>query len=202
MVTGGAGLIGSHTVDLLLREDVESVVVFDNVINEANLREARRSKKLKVVQGDIFSTRDIRNAAKGADLVVHLAAMLLLTSSKRPGESLKTNILGTFKLLETISKYQPKRFVFGSSISIYGSSRDAGVMTEDYPFNNRTVYGASKIAGEQFCRIFHDMGGLKYLALRYSSAYGPRQHREGVYPRLIMTALDRIDAGLGPADRG
>ena len=75
-------------------------------------------------------------------------------------------------------------------------------MTEDYPFNNRTIYGASKIAGEQFCRIFHDVTGLKYVALRYSSAYGPRQHLEGVYPRLIMRALDRIDAGLSPQIEG
>jgi len=75
-------------------------------------------------------------------------------------------------------------------------------MKEDYPLNNRTMYGAGKIVGEQFCRVFHDMAGLSYLALRYSSVYGPRQHYEGLYPRLIMESLDRIEKGLPPRIEG
>ena len=202
LVTGGSGLIGSHTVDRLLREDVERVIVFDKVINKRSLENAMRSRKVNILQGDIFNFQDVEAAAKGVDFVFHFAAMLLYSSVKDPRGCLRDNINGTFNLLEIISKYRVKKLVFASSIAVYGSSREKVLMTEDYPFNNRTIYGASKIAGEQFCRIFHDMTGLKYVALRYSSVYGPRQHLQGVYPRLIVQALKRIEKGLSPQSEG
>jgi len=202
LVTGGAGLIGSHTVDRLLKEDVENIVVFDKVINERNLAEAMRSRRVKVIQGDIFKLQDVKAAVNGADFVFHFAAMLMLPSIKNPRKCLRDNIIGTFNLLELIGKQKVKKLIFASSIAPYGSSKEKVLMTEDYPFKNRTMYGASKIVGEQFCRIIYDMTGLKYLALRYSSAYGPRQHWEGLYPRLILHALERIDQGLPPQIEG
>ncbi len=202
LVTGGAGLIGSHTVDRLLRENIGNIIVFDSFINEKNLENAMRSRKVKIIQGNISDTKDIRAAVSGADFIFHLAARLLRPSARDIRGSLKDNIVGTFNLLEIAGKRKVKKFIFGSSISMYGSSQKPVVMTEDYPLNNRTMYGASKIAGEQFCRVFHDMYGLIYLALRYSGAYGPRQHIEGLYPRLIMHALDRLDKGLPPQIEG
>jgi UDP-glucose 4-epimerase len=202
LVTGGSGLIGSHTVDVLMKEDVRRVIVFDKVINERNLSEARRSKKVKIVQGDIFNPEEVKKASKGVDYAIHLAGMLLLPSSKDPRGALRDNIIGMFNLLETLTKQKIKRFIYSSSISIYGSSKKKVLMKEEYPLNNRTMYGAGKIVGEQFCRVFHDMTGLNYLALRYSSVYGPRQHYEGLYPRLIMESLDRIEKGLSPRLEG
>ena len=202
LVTGGSGLVGSHTVDALIKEDVKRIIVFDKVINERNLSEARKSKKVKIVQGDIFDPEEVKRASRGADYVFHFAGMLLIPSSKDPRGALRDNIIGMFNLLEILTKQKIKRFVYSSSISIYGSSKKRVLMREDYPLNNRTMYGAGKIVGEQFCRVFHDMTGLNYVALRYSSVYGPRQHYEGLYPRLIMESLDRIEKGLSPRLEG
>ncbi len=202
LVTGGSGLIGSHTVDRLVKEDVKKIIVFDKAINERNLSEAVKSKKVKIVQGDIFNPEEVKKASKGVDYVFHFAGMLLLPSAKNPRGALRDNIIGMFNLLETLTKQKMKRFVYSSSISIYGSSQKKVLMKEDYPLNNRTMYGAGKIVGEQFCRVFHDMTGLNYVALRYSSVYGPRQHYEGLYPRLIMESLDRIEKGLPPRLEG
>jgi len=198
LVTGGSGLIGSHTVDQLINEKVDRIIVFDKVINERNLENAKRSKKVKIIQGDIFDTKDMNKATKGVDYIFHFAGMLLLSSAKNPKGCLRDNINGMFNLLEIIVKRKVKKLIYSSSVSIYGSSKRKVLMKEDYPFNNRTMYGASKIVGEQFCRVFHDMEGLNYIALRYSSVYGPRQNPEGLYPRLIMHALERIEKRLEP----
>lgn len=202
LVTGGSGLIGSHTVDRLIDEDVDRIIVFDKVINERNLENAKKSKKVKILQGDIFNPMDVNKATEGVDYVYHFAGMLLLSSAKDPRGCLRDNINGMFNLLEILIERKIKKLIYSSSISIYGSSKKKVLMKEDYPFNNRTMYGASKIVGEQFCRVFHDMEGLNYLALRYSSVYGPRQHYEGLYPRLIMESLDRIEKGLSPQIQG
>jgi len=202
LVAGGSGLIGSHTVDYLTEEDVAKIIVFDKFMNEKNLIKARDSKKVEVIQGDISNPEDIEKALKGVDFVFHFAGMLLLSSAKNPRECLINNIHGMYNLLETLVKHKVKRLVYSSSISIYGSSKDKVLMKEDYPLRNKTMYGASKIVGEQFCRVFNDMAGLNYMALRYSSVYGPRQHYEGVYPRLMLHSLDRIENGLPPQIEG
>ena len=202
LVTGGSGLIGSHTVDYLVEEDVARIIVFDKFINEKNLIKARKSKKVEVIQGDISNSLDVDKALEGIDFLFHFAGTLLLTSAKNPRECLINNINGMFNLMEAFVEHDVKKLVYSSSISIYGSSKEKILMKEDYPLRNRTMYGASKIVGEQFCRVFNDMVGLNYLALRYSSVYGPRQHYEGVYPRLIMHSLDRIEKGLSPQIEG
>lgn len=202
LVSGGSGLIGSHTIDQLIKEDVNKIIVFDKVINERNLQNARTSKKVEILQGDIFDPEDVRKATRGVDYVFHFAGMLLLSSSKDPRGCLRDNINGMFNLLEILVKQQIKRLIYSSSVSIYGSSKKKVLMKEDYPLNNRTMYGSSKIVGEQFCRVFHDTEGLNYMALRYSSVYGPRQHYGGLYPRLIMESLDRMGKGLSPQIEG
>ena len=202
LVTGGSGLIGSHTVDYLVEENVARIIVFDKFINEKNLIKARKSKKVEIIQGDISSSEDVEKALKGVDFAFHFAGMLLLSAAENPRECLINNINGMFNLLEAFVEHDVKKLVYSSSISIYGSSKEKILMKEDYPLRNRTMDGASKIVGEQFCRVFNDMTGLNYLALRYSSVYGPRQHYEGVYPRLIMHSLDRIGKGLPPQIQG
>ena len=202
MVTGGSGLIGSHTVDSLIHEDVKKIIVFDKMIHDRNLANARKSRKVKIIQGDIFNPQDVKKAVKGVDYVFHFAGMLLLPAAKDPRGCLRDNIIGMFNLLEILVKQQIKKLVYSSSVSIYGSSKKKVFMGEDYPFNNRTMYGAGKIVGEQFCRVFHEMTGLPYLSLRYSSVYGPRQHHEGLYPRLIMDSLDLIEKGYPPQIQG
>jgi UDP-glucose 4-epimerase len=202
LVTGGSGMIGSHTVDKLIKRDVEKVIVFDKYINHENLTKYLDSNKVEIIQGDIFDIDRVKSSLEGIDYVFHFAGMLLLSAAKNPRGCLRDNINGMYNLLEVITQRKIKKLVYSSSVSIYGSSKDNIPMTEDHPLRNRTMYGASKIMGEQFCRVFHDMAGLDYVALRYSSVYGPRQHYEGLYPRLIMESLDRIERGLSPQIQG
>jgi UDP-glucose 4-epimerase len=107
------------------------------------------------------------------------------------------NVGGTFNVLEGCVRNGIQRLVFSSSASVYGDAVEVP-MTEDHPFNNRTFYGASKIAGEQMCRAFHHRYGLDYVGLRYMNVYGPRQDYKGAYIAVIMKILDRLDKGLPP----
>src|SRR5438045_5352113 len=90
-----------------------------------------------------------------------------------------------------------KRVVYSSSASVYGNALETP-MTEEHPFNNRTLYGATKIAGEQFFRAFNEQHGLDYVGLRYMNIYGPRMDYKGTYVSVIMKVLDRIEAGEAP----
>ncbi len=202
LITGGSGLVGSHTVDRLLREDVDRIVVFDKFINKANLSQVRSSDKVKIIQGDIADPSAIEAALHGIDFVFHFAGLLLLTSKENPAACLSENINGMFHLLDLMIKHRVKRLVYSSSVTIYGSSKEKVIMDEDYPLRNRTMYGAGKIVGEQFCRVFNEMHELNYIALRYSSVYGPRQHYQGLYPRLIMQSLDRMTHDKPPQIHG
>lgn len=202
LITGGSGFIGSHTVDRLIREDIERIVIFDKVINEKNLVDARKSKKVRVIQGDISNPGDVDSAMKGVDIVFHFAGILLNPSAENPRACLISNINGMFNMLEAFTKYKVTRLIYSSSVAVYMGSKNRRLIKEDHPLNSRTMYGASKIVGEQFCRVFNEMTGLNYLALRYSSAYGPRQHYEGLYTRQIMQSLDRIEKGLCPQIQG
>ena len=201
LVIGGAGFIGSHVVDELTKEDVKEIVVYDNFCRgtTANLRSALRDPRVKVyeVGGDICQTDILGSAMKGVDYVIHLAALWLLQCYEYPRAAFDVNIRGTFNILEACVKYQVKKVVYSSSASVYGDAVEIP-MTEEHPFNNRTFYGASKIAGEQMCRAFHHRYGLDYVALRYMNVYGPRQDYKGAYVAVIMKILDRIDQGLPP----
>jgi UDP-glucose 4-epimerase len=198
LITGGSGLVGSHTMDRLLKEDVDRIVIFDKFINRANLSQVMTSDRVKIIQGDMADPSAVEAALQGIDFVFHFAGLLLLPSKENPVACLSENINGMFHLLDLMIKHQVKRLVYSSSVTIYGSSKEKVIMDEDYPFRNRTMYGAGKIVGEQFCRVFNEMHGLNYIALRYSSVYGPRQHYQGLYPRLIMQSLDRMAQGKPP----
>ncbi len=199
LVIGGAGFIGSHLVDLLLEEDVAEVIVFDNFVRGRweNLTGAMRSPKVRVIPGDIRDFEAVAAAADGADFAFHLAALWLLQCAENPRAALEVNVVGTFNVLAACRAAGVKRLVFSSSASVYGDMVQ-DPMTEDHPFNNRTMYGATKIAGEQMCHSFAEMYGLDWVGLRYFNVYGPRQDYRGAYVAVMMKALDRIDAGLPP----
>jgi UDP-glucose 4-epimerase len=199
LAVGGAGFIGSHVVDLLVEEDVEEVVVFDNFVRGRweNLDGALRSPKVTVVHGDIRDFDALAAAADGVDYVFHLAALWLLQCAEDPRSALEVNVVGTFNVLAVCRRAGVKRLVFSSSASVYGDMVE-DPMTENHPLNNRTMYGATKIAGEQMCHSFAEMYGLDWVGLRYFNVYGPRQDYRGAYVAVMMRALDRIDAGLPP----
>lgn len=199
IVIGGAGFIGSHLVDLLLKQPVASICVYDNFYRgkRENLESAVRDPRVLVVEADILDRETLNRHVAGRDYVFHLAAAWLLECLEKPRLAIDYNITGTFNVLEACRDSGVKKLVYSSSASVYGNAL-AIPMTEEHPYNNRTLYGATKIAGEQLCRAFNEMYGLDYVGLRYMNVYGPRQDYRGAYVVVIMKILDRLDQGLAP----
>jgi UDP-glucose 4-epimerase len=198
-VIGGAGLIGSHLVDRLRQEGLAEIRIYDNFYRGSyqNLQQSLQDPRVRLIQGDILGIEDLRAALEGVDFAFHLAAAWLLECLEKPRFAIDVNIMGTFNVLEACRDLGIKRLVFSSSASVYGNAVTIP-MEEDHPFNNRTLYGATKIAGEQLCRAFYEMYGLNYVGLRYMNVYGPRQDYKSAYTVVIMKILDRIEQGLPP----
>jgi UDP-glucose 4-epimerase len=201
LVIGGAGFIGSHVVDELLNEGVQSIIIFDNFCRgtKENIEESLKDKRVRLFEigGDIQQTDILDMAVKESDAVIHLAALWLLQCYEFPRSAFDVNIRGTFNILESCRNHNIERLVYSSSASVYGDAVELP-MTEEHPFNNRTFYGATKIAGEAMCRAFNERYKLPYVGLRYMNVYGPRQDYKGTYIAVIMKILDRIDSGLPP----
>ncbi len=206
LVIGGAGLIGSHTVDALTKEDVGEIIVYDNFTrgSEDNLAEALKDPRVKIfpLGGDILHTDVLGAAMKDVDGVFLLAALWLLHCHELPRSAFEVNVGGTFNVLEACINNRVKRIVYSSSASVYGDAVEEP-MTEDHPYNNTTFYGATKIACEHMFRsLYHrhrdSDKAFEYVGLRYMNVYGPRQDYRGAYISVIMKMLDRIDKGEPP----
>jgi len=195
LLVGGAGNIGSHIAELLAVEKA-NIFIYDNFIRGkiANIRIAKATGKVKVIRGDIRDVKKLNLAMRGMDYVFHLAAAWLLQCLEEPRLALKVNVEGTYNVLEAAVQNKVKKLVFSSSASVFGDPSRFPV-DETHPFNTNSAYGASKVAGEQFCEVFHKMYGLKYVALRYFNVFGPRQDVKGAFTQVIPKWLDRIDAG-------
>ena len=205
LVIGGAGFIGSHVVAELLQTDVSEVVVYDNYARgkKSNIAESLEDPRVSVFDdgGDIREVDVLNNAMKGADAVVHLAAMWLLHCKDYPRTAFDVNIAGTFNVLEACVNNGIERLVYSSSASVYGDAVEVP-MLETHPFNNRNFYGATKIACEAMCRAFHDRYGLSYVGLRYMNVYGPHQDQTAAYTGVIPIMLNKIDANEAPIING
>lgn len=205
VLVGGAGLIGSHTADALLAEDVREVVIYDNFVRGRveNLASALADPRVRIfdIGGDILQTDILEAALEGADGVFHFAALWLLQCHEFPRSAFDVNVRGTFNVMEACVKKGVRRLVHSSSASVYGDAVEEP-MTEDHPFNNKNFYGATKIAGEAMLRAFHHRYGLDYVGLRYMNVYGPRQDYHGAYIVVIMKMLDAIDRGESPTILG
>ncbi|MBE9207141.1 NAD-dependent epimerase/dehydratase family protein [Nostoc sp. LEGE 06077] len=210
LVIGGAGLIGSHTVDQLLKEDVEEIRIYDNFTRgrQENLTEAFQDPRVNVfpLGGELLHRDILDQAMKNIDGVFHFAALWLLHCYDYPRSAFEVNIGGTFNVLEACINNGVQKLVYSSSASVYGDAIEEP-MREDHPYNNTTFYGATKIAGEHMCRsLYHRYKGTEkhfdYVGLRYMNVYGPRQDYQGTYIAVIMKILDRLDKGLPPVVYG
>ena len=201
VLIGGAGLIGSHTLDRLVHEDVAEIVVYDNFVRGSpeNVASSIGDPRVRIFEagGDIMQTDVLADALKGADGVFHFAALWLLHCHEYPQSAFDVNVRGTFNVMDACVKAGVKRLVYSSSASVYGDAVTEP-MTEDHPFNNKNFYGATKIAGEALLRAYHYRYGLDYVGLRYMNVYGPRQDYQGAYMAVIMKMLDTIDRGEAP----
>jgi UDP-glucose 4-epimerase len=202
-VIGGAGLVGSHIVDQLTREPVSEIIVYDNFVRgtDENLAGAVRDSKVRVVRASMTDGESLRRELKGVDGVFLLASLWLGECVNDPRSAWEVNVMGSWNVIEACRELDIKRVVYSSSASVYGNALFTP-MTEEHPFNNRTTYGATKIAVEQMFRALYEQHKLPYVGYRYMNVYGPRMDYEGTYVSVIMKALDRIFAGQPPVIYG
>jgi UDP-glucose 4-epimerase len=199
LLIGGAGLIGSHIVDQLVDTPVREIVVFDNFVrgSRSNLEHSAKSPKVRIVDGSMTDRATLDKAMAGIDGVFLLASLWLGECVNDPRSAWEVNTLGTWNVVEAVRAHGVQRVVYSSSASVYGNAV-VTPMTEEHPFNNRTTYGATKIANEQMFRAMYEQHKLSYVGLRYMNIYGVRMDYEGTYVSVIMKVLDRIFAGERP----
>jgi UDP-glucose 4-epimerase len=200
LITGGAGLVGSHIADLLVKEGVSEIIVLDNFTRGrmANLASAQEQGHLVIVEGDIRDQKLLADVMQGVDIVFHQAAIRITQCAEEPRLALEVLADGTFNVLEAAVKAKVKKVVAASSASIYGMAEEFPTTESYHPYNNRTIYGAAKVFNEGLLRSFHEMYGLDYVALRYFNVYGPRMDIYGVYTEVLIRWMDRIVAGQPP----
>ncbi len=199
LVTGGAGFVGSHIVDALIAEGAAEVIALDNMVrgNHQNIAGALKTGKARLVEGDIRDRKLVDSLVAGCDYVYHEAALRITACAADPRAGHEVMMDGTFNVLESSIKHKVKKIITASSASVYGEP-DYLPMDEKHPFNNRTLYGAAKVANEQMFRSYNDMYGIPYVALRYFNLYGPRMDMTGVYTEVMVRWMDRIEAGQPP----
>ncbi len=199
LVTGGAGFVGSAIVDQLLERGAAEVRVLDNFVrgNMSNLAQAFEKGGVRVIEGDVSDRAVVDKLVKEADYVFHQAALRITRCAEAPREAVAVLIDGTLNVLESAVRHGVKKVVAASSASVYGEPSYLPI-DEAHPFNNRTMYGAGKIAGEQMLRAFYTTSGLPYVAFRYFNVYGPRMDITGVYTEVLVRWLDAIESGKPP----
>lgn len=194
VVTGGAGFIGGHIVELLVGEGHE-VVVFDNFSTGSESNLAAVADRIAVVRGDIRDAEALGTAMDGVDYVIHQAAEIsVFRSVNEPAVTNAVNVDGTLNVLVAAKDAGVKRVVMASSAAIYGDT-GATAQNEDFLPDPLSPYGASKIAGEYYLSCFHKLYGLPTVRLRYFNVYGPRQNPKSQYAAAIPKFIDRILAG-------
>lgn len=198
-ITGAAGFVGSHIADLLLERGAAKVVGLDNLVRGSldNVERAQATGRFELVQGDVRDRALVARLTEGCDYVFHEAALRITACAANPREGHEVMMDGTFNVLEACVEKKVKKLVVASSASVYGEP-DLQPIDETAAYNNRTLYGAAKIALEHYCRAFNDMYGLPYVALRYFNLYGPRMDMTGVYTEVMVRWMDRIDEGKPP----
>lgn len=199
LITGGAGFVGSTIADQLLDAGAAEVRVLDNFIRgtRRNLEEAENKGGLLVIEGDVRDPAMVESAMAGVDYVFHEAALRITRCAESPREAIEVLVNGTLNVLESAVRHKIKKVIAASSASVYGEPSYLP-MDENHPFNNRTLYGAGKIANEQMLRAYYEMFRLPYIAFRYFNVYGPRMDLDGVYTEVMIRWLDAIEAGQAP----
>jgi len=195
-VTGAAGFIGSSLCAALLDagHDVVGIDAFTDFyprhMKEANLRPAREYGTFAFTEGSLL-TLDLLETLKDAELVFHLAAQAGVRSSWGPDFAVYSdnNILATQRLLEACRVTRPRRVVYASTSSVYGNAKQLPV-AEDASPEPISPYGASKLAAEQLCRLYHSNFGVPTLILRYFTVYGPRQRPDMAFHRFMRAGIE------------
>lgn len=200
LITGGAGLMGSHITDRLLAGGAAKIILLDNFVRGSmhNIEEQLKDPRVQLVKGDIRNLGLLMELANGIDGIFHMAAIRITACADNPREAMEVMLMGTHNVLQAAVEQNVGRLLYASSASIYGLADSFPTSENHHPYNNRTYYGAAKVAGEGMVRSFAEMYGLQYTALRYFNVYGPRMDIDGKYTEVLVRWLDRIEAGQTP----
>lgn len=205
LVTGGCGLIGSATIDLLLNKFSPSrIVIFDNLTRgrEANVQAALKHPNVSFVRGDIRDVRAVNNVTDGIDAVFHMAALRITACATNLREALEVMCDGSFNVVDAARRARVIKVVAASSASVYGLAESFPTREDHHPYNNQTWYGASKVMLEGLLRSYYAMFELPYVALRYFNVYGQRMDIHGKYTEVLIRWMEQIDAGRPPVILG
>ena len=207
LIAGAASLVGSHTADALLAQGVGEVILLDNYAfgTPEAIAHLKDNPRVRFVRGDVLRLPDLLALTQGVDGVLMLAAYMTLGFSQTPWEAVDVNIRGVQNMLEACRVNKVRKVVFASSNAVYGYGPGiSGALVEQGPFHTTgappaaILYGASKIMGEQLCRLAHQKAGLDYIVLRYSTVYGERQHYRAANALYIMDTYDKVRRGERP----
>lgn len=201
LVTGGAGFIGSHLVERLLREG-QDVRVFDNLSSGDPAMLGPHVSEIDFVQGDLRDAGALHQAARGVETIFHLGAEPSVQRSVAdPQACLDINVSGTLNVLLAARDAGVRRVVFASSCAVYG---DDPVMPkrESMALTPTSPYAASKAAGEHLCRVASAIYGVEAVSLRFFNVFGPRQRAGSAYAAVIPIFLDRLQRGEQPVIYG
>jgi len=201
LVTGGAGFIGSHIVEELVRRG-ERVRVLDNLSTGRRENLAPVRSRIEMIEGDIRDPDVVRQATIGADYVLHEAAIVSVPQSMNdPVTTHAVNVTGTLNVLMAARQAQAKRFVLASSCAVYGDN-DHLPLNEAAKPRLLSPYAASKLTGELYCETFLAAYGLPTVALRYFNIFGVRQNPNGDYAAVIPRFMTRMKTGQSPVIYG
>ncbi len=188
LVTGGAGFIGSHLVDRLLKEGHE-ITVLDNLFRGRiqNIEAHISGGQVEFLNQDIRNFDQVRQACTGCEMVYHLAAQSnVMGAVEDIRYSFSTNVTGTFNVLLAAQEEGVRRLIFSSSREAYGEAEYLPV-DEKHPLNSKNSYGASKGAGEKYCQVFQNSADLEVVILRLANVYGPRD-----FNRVIPIFMENV----------
>ena len=200
LVTGGAGFIGSHIIDLLCDEGCVEIVALDNMVRgrPENLERAFSRGPVRLVHGDIRDGKLMAALVQATDIIFHQAALRITHCAAEPRLAMEVMVDSTFDLLELCVKYNIEKVIAASSASVYGMAEEFPTTERQNPYDNRTLYGAAKAFNEGLLRSYNDMHGLDYVALRYFNVYGDRMDIHGRYTEVLIRWMERLEAGLPP----
>jgi UDP-glucose 4-epimerase len=196
LVTGGAGFIGSHIVDLLLREGCGRIVVLDNLARgrRENLQDALRDPAVSFIEGDIRDGALLRRLVGESEIVFHQAALRVTQAAAEPRAAFDTMAEASFALAEEAAASGVEKVIYASSASDYGMAERFPTAEDHHCNGDTTLYGAAKLFGEGLLRAL----GVPHLALRYFNVYGARMDRAGRYTEVLVRWMERLEAGLPP----
>ena len=194
LVTGGAGFVGSYVVEKLLQQNPGRIFIVDNLIRGSyeNMKSFIKNPLVEFIRDDIRNYALMDELIKQCDYIFHLAALRITRCADNPSEAFPVMAEATFRLIESAKNHGIKKIIYSSSASVYGLAKTFPTPETESPYDNKTLYGAAKLFGEQMLRSYKDMYGLNYVALRYFNIYGSRMDTEGKYTEVMIKWLDCI----------